>query len=288
MSQLITIQNDRLTVAISTVGAEIQSVRSKTGTEFIWEGDPAVWAGRAPIMFPLCGGLKDDTYTLNGKTYQQQKHGFIRFAEFSVIRVSENEAVLAATETAETLATFPWPFTFTATFRLEGDSLAITYAVENKDGDTMYFSVGGHEAYATPEGVDAYEAVFEKEEELAVNPLYGNLLGHDRQPFVSGSVLPMKKEYFAIDAIVLETLNSRAVTLRRRGGGRSIRVEFPGFDHLLFWQKYDAPYLCVEPWNGMPDFIDSDGDITHKPYITALEGGKTYTLTHTVTFSEGE
>ena len=195
---------------------------------------------------------------------------------------------LAATETEETLTTFPWHFTFTATFRLEGNRLAITYAVENRDGDTMYFSVGGHEGYALPEGVDAYEAVFDEEEELAINSLHGNLLGHDKKLIATGPVLPMKNEYFAVDALVFETLNSRGVTLRHRGGGRSIRVEFPGFDHLLFWQMHNAPYLCIEPWNGMPDFLDVDGDITHKPYITALDGGKTYTLTHTITFSEGE
>ena len=288
MSTIITLQNDHLTVDISTRGAEILSVRSARGTEFIWEGDPAVWAGHAPIMFPICGGLKEDSYFLNGRQYQQQKHGYIRFEEFTPVRVSACEAVLAATHNEETLKTFPWQYTFTASFCLEGDGLAVTYAVENRDSSTMYFSVGGHEAYATPEGVDAYEIAFEKDEQLAVNSLHGNLLGHDRHPIASCRVLPLNKEFFAVDALIFEELCSRAVTLRHKDGRRAVRVEFPGFDHLLLWQKYDAPYLCVEPWTGMPDFIDSDNDITHKPYITALEAGKSYAVTHTITFTEGE
>lgn len=288
MLQMITIHNADLTVIISTSGAEIQSVRTPSGTEFLWEGDPAIWAGHAPILFPICGGLKDDAYTLNGVTHSLQKHGFIQSALFEVVRMREDEVVLSSHETKETLASFPFRFVFTVTFRLEGNRLVVTYQVENRDQNTMYFSMGGHEAYATPEGVNAYEIVFEKDESLATNEIYGNLLGHEKKPLVSGKVLPLKEAYFSVDALVLESLRSRAVTLRRRDGGRSVRVTFPGFDHLLLWQTYKAPYLCIEPWSGMPDFVDVDGNIAHKPYITALDGGQTYTLTHTITFSEGD
>jgi galactose mutarotase-like enzyme len=288
MSKIITIQNDRLTVDISTLGAEVQSVRNTRGTEFIWHGDPAVWKGRCPILFPICGGLKNDTYTLNGKTYNQQKHGFIRFAEFTVDRVYGDTAVLSARETEETLKTFPWRFVFKVTFTLKESSLAISYTVENLDSTTMYFNVGAHEGYATPEGIEEYELVFDEEEELAVNSLSGNLIGHDKKPFMSGKVLPLKKEHFSIDAIILEELRSRAVTLRHKGGNRSVRVEYPDLDHMLVWQMCGAPYVCIEPWNGMPDFCDADGDITKKTYITPLEAGKSYTSTHTMTFTEGK
>ena len=287
MSKIVTIQNAHITVAISTLGAEVQSVRNASGTEFIWEGDPNIWKGRCPILFPICGGLKNDTYTLNGKTYSLQKHGFIRFCEFTVDSLSGDTAVLSARETEETLASFPFHFVFTVTFRIIENRLSISSTVKNLDKETMYFNVGGHEGYATPEGIEEYELVFDEEEELAVNSLSGNLIGHDKKPFMSGKVLPLKKEHFSIDAIILEELRSRAVTLRHKGGNRSVRVEYPDLDHMLVWQMCGAPYVCIEPWNGMPDFADADGDITKKTYITALPGGESYTSTHTMTFTEG-
>ena len=288
MSQIVTIKNDCLTVEISTLGAEIQSVCTEHGTEFIWEGNPAVWKGRCPILFPICGGLKDDSYTLNGKAYHLQKHGFIRSAEFEVVSLTEDEAVLAVHETEETLKSYPWRFTFYAAFRLQENRLVVSYTVKNDSEETMYFNVGAHEGYATPEGVDAYELVFEEEEELGINSLHGNLIGHDKKPFFRGKVLPLQAEMFAVDAMIFEELRSRALTLRHREGGRSVRVEYPDLEHLLVWQMCGAPYVCIEPWGGMPDFVDADGDITHKAFITALKSGDTYISTHTITFAEGK
>lgn len=288
MSQIVTMQNEYLIVAVSTRGAEIQSVRTPGGTEFIWEGDPGIWKGRTPILFPICGGLKEDTYTLNGRTYHQQKHGFIRFAEFRILRAEATRLVLASEATEETLETFPWHFTFIVTYQLEGKSLTVSYTVENKENTTMYFNLGGHEGYALPEGIEEYELVFEEEEQLAVNSLSGNLIGHDKKPLMQGRVLPLKKEYFSVDAIILEELRSRALTLRHKNGGRAVHVAFPDLSHLLVWQVCGAPFVCIEPWNGMPDFADADGDITHKAYITALEGHGSFTSTHTITFTEGK
>lgn len=281
------LHNTALSVEVSDLGAAIQSVRTPGGTEFIWEGDPAVWAGRAPILFPICGGLKNDTYFLGDQEYHQQKHGFIRFETFTPVLSEPDRLVLEARDNAETRKTFPFSFVFRVTFSLQENRLAVTYEVENTDPRTMYFSFGAHEGYATPEGVAAYEMHFEKEEKLSTVVLHGNLLSDtEREPVMEGKLLPLDPSYFTVDALVFETLSSRAVTLARRGGGRQVRVEFPGFDHLLLWQQYDAKYLCIEPWCGMPDFESADGHIEHKRYITALPAGETYVRTHTLTFSE--
>ena len=81
MAEQIKISNGEITAVISTRGAELKSV-VKNGREFIWEGDPNVWAGQAPLLFPICGGLKDDKYVLGGNEYTLEKHGFARFKEF--------------------------------------------------------------------------------------------------------------------------------------------------------------------------------------------------------------
>ncbi len=286
MSQIVVLKNEFLTVQISTLGAEMLSVKDAQGVEYLWEGDPAFWEGHAPVLFPLCGGLKDGAYLLNGRRYELEKHGFARHEEFSLLRAGKTEAVFLLRENERTFPGFPFPFVFMVAFVLDRDRVRVTYTVHNTGTETMYFNVGAHEAYATPGGIENYEVYFDRSEELAPLPVHGNLLGRETgAPLVTGHVLPLKKELFMPDALVFGELNSRAVTLARKGGGRTIRVAFDGFDHLLLWQVPGAPYLCIEPWCGLPDFEDADGNIAHKQSITELPAGDTYARTHIIGFS---
>ena len=115
--------------------------------------------------------------------------------------------------------------------------------------------------------------------------LHGNLLGHETIDLTHDSdTLPLKYEYFAVDAIVLRNVNSRAVTLRSSLNDRAVRVEFPGFDYLLFWTKPGAPYICIEPWCNFQDWVDTDKDITQKPGVIALQPGERRIHTHTIEF----
>ena len=70
MDKTIEIKNDFLTVEISALGAEIVRIKDKDGNDRQWNGDPSVWSGRAPIMFPICGGLKNDTLKFGEKEYE--------------------------------------------------------------------------------------------------------------------------------------------------------------------------------------------------------------------------
>lgn len=63
-----TISNSRLSVSVSDYGAELQSVKLD-GVERLWQGDPVVWDGRAPVLFPFVGRIKNGEYTYNGVTY---------------------------------------------------------------------------------------------------------------------------------------------------------------------------------------------------------------------------
>ena len=67
------IQNDKLSVGINTLGSELMYINSRSGTEFLWNGDERAWSYRAPVLFPICGGLKDDTYTFMNEKYMLEK-----------------------------------------------------------------------------------------------------------------------------------------------------------------------------------------------------------------------
>lgn len=282
---LVTIKNECLTVEISTKGAEIQSVLDTHGKEFMWEGKKDVWANHAPIMFPICGGLKDDKFEYGGKEYTLQKHGFARGSEFAIESATENEACFLLVSNDETLAQYPFKFEFRARYVLDGNKLNVFYETTNKGCDKMYFSVGAHEAYACPEGVDEYSVEFEKTETLNAHKLDGNYICEQTDTILeSGKVLNLKKDYFEIDALVFTDVKSRMVVLSNKDNTRKVTLWFDGFDYFLIWQKCGAEYVCLEPWCGIPDAENASGKLEEKVAITPLDPNKTHIAKHTMMF----
>ena len=147
-----------------------------SGAEMLWQGDPAVWPRRAPILFPVAGGFKDDGYELDGQWYGMPKHGFARKEEWAVESAGEDEAVFLLTAQKPG---FPFRYEFRAVFSLEANQLEVNYVVKNLDDRTFYFSVGAHEAYACPGKIEDYYLVFDEKENLDCYPLDGNLIKHE-------------------------------------------------------------------------------------------------------------
>ncbi len=280
---MIVLKNEFLTAKIAELGAELKSL-SCEGREYIWEGRPEVWSGSAPIMFPICGGLKNDQYTLDGKTYTLPKHGYVKGKIFSVESVSDTSVVLLHTSDDETKVMFPFDYEFRVIFTLEERSLHIAYLVRNLGDGTMYFNVGSHEGYYTPEGIEDYDVIFPERETLDAYVLYGNLVSNQRLPIIKDTcTLPLYDKYFTVDALVFKDLVSRSATLRNRKTGRTLRLDFPNAKYFVIWHKPNAPYICLEPWDGVQDTVDADGDLTHKEGITALGAHKEFRYTHTMT-----
>lgn len=281
MSEIIKISNGALTADISTMGAELISLK-KDGFENIWDGNPEVWSGHAPILFPVCGQLKDGKFTYCGKEYFLGGHGFARRSLFILEEKSENSATFLLKSSEETLAVYPFSFEFRARFTLSDNALVTEYIVTNTDTKEMYFSVGSHEAYVCPEGIEEYSLVFSAEEDLENTLLSGPLLTHEHENFGTVSEFPLKYEYFPPrDTLIFEKLKTRSVTLRHRPTGREITVDFEGSDKLLIWTM-DTKYLCIEPWCGLPDYVDTNYDITQKAGIMTLAPEKTVTKTHKI------
>ncbi len=284
MSKEIVIQNERLKVTVTTKGAEIISVL-KDGTEQIWEGNPDIWAGHTPILFPICGGLRDDKFIYRGKEYILEKHGFARHLEFEAENIKKEKAVFLLKSSDETKKSYPFDFEFRVIYTLDGSRIDVEYDVKNLTDGEMYFTTGSHEAYACPEGIENYSILFEKNENLDATVLNGNLLEYKTE-HIGNDIreLPLKEKYFEIDALVFQDIKSRKVWLKNNINGAETEVDFDGFGHLLLWQKQGAKYICIEPWCGVPDFVDSDYDITKKKSVIKLEKAKRKVLKHSITF----
>lgn len=280
---LTTIKSSRLTVTISSFGAEIQSIRDQRGLEYMWHGDPAYWGSRAPILFPVAGGLREDCYDWQGKRYPLPKHGIVRRVEWALESASDAQATFLIQKNTEG---FPFAYDLRAIFSVEENCLTVRYAVTNRDQTPFCFSVGSHEAYLTPEGVEDYEVVFDEEEDLVHFVLDGALNNHETVPIASKTrVLPLKYSYFDVDALIFRTLKSRGVVLQGGKEGRKIRLDFPEHPFLLIWSKprMRAPYVCLEPWCNGPDFTDAPFAIDQKPGFLRIEPGETITRQHRIT-----
>lgn len=283
---MVELKNDILNVKIKERGAELSSVM-RGGREYIWQGLEAFWKKQCPIMFPVCGRLNDKKYVYDGKTYFMENHGFAQTKEFSAEKISDTEAVFTLKEDEETLAQYPFPFVFRVRFSLEADTLTIRNEVFNPAKTPMYFNFGSHEAYSVDGKFTDWSVVFEKKEDLFLKeqPILG-YLGKGSVPFRKDVMeLALSHKLFENDALVFDKISSRSVTLCKKGDP-VVQVSFPGFENLLLWTKVGAPYLCIEPWNGLPDYVDASGNLEEKRGIIKLDGGENFAMTHSVKFFE--
>ena len=280
---MVTLQNGQLTVSISEVGAEMQNITAADGNEYLWCGDPAVWGKHAPVLFPICGALKNGEYTYKGNSYAMEKHGYARFQTFEIESAEQTEAVFVLRSNEQSRACYPFDYELRIGYRLVGQTVEIHYDIHNPSEQPLYVSIGGHEGYACPEGIEAYEIVFPEAETLYTTP---DPVSSDYRELVleNSCVLPLKEEYFSVDALIFrDGTRSRSLQLRNKETGRGLEIGYEGFDHLLLWQPHKAPFLCIEPWCGYPDTASHDGDITKKVGIECVDGGNTFHRVHTIT-----
>ncbi len=285
MSENYVLKNEQLEAVFTSKGAELISLR-KCGKEFIFR-DAGIWGYSAPVLFPICGGLKDDKFILGGKEYHLAKHGFCRDTKFAIESISDTSITFLLTDSSKTLTMYPFSFEFRIVYTIDKDTLSVEYKTTNKTDAYMYYSVGCHEAYLCPEGIENYTLVFDQKETLDSHIVRGNLLDYETVRIIENSnELPLKYDYFSIDALAFSKVKSESVTLCANDGERVVKVNFPGFSHLLLWTKNtcDAPYICIEPWCGFPDMIDSEYDITKRPGIIKVDPQTAHSVTHTITF----
>ena len=279
---MITIKNDYLTAKINEVGAELKSLVCND-IQYIWQGDERFWAGSAPLLFPICSGLKDDEYYLDGKKYTLQKHGYARFCKFEVENQVEDSVTFLLCSNEESLRQFPFRYELRVTYTLENKTLKVKYDVKNLSDDTMYFSIGAHEGYYCPEGIEEYDVILPEAETLDSTVLEGNVLGNNKVRIIENSDrIALKYDYFAVDALVFKDMKARSAVLKNRNNGKAVKVTFEGCDYFLLWTKPDAPYICLEPWCGISDNKDTDKNFKTKEGIRQIAAGGNFVNEHSI------
>ncbi len=283
------IENQFLKATINPLGAELVSLFNKeNNTEYIWNADPAFWGKSSPVLFPIIGALKNNQYFYQGKTYTLPRHGFARERVFSVESQTESSIIFLLKQDEESLKVYPFDFEFRLIYTLLEKTLSVSYSVKNTGNNEMYFSVGGHPAFAVPLSensvYDDYYLEFNQTEDFPRWELAdGGLIKKEATTFLENTNrLPLTKELFYQDALVFKHLQSTSVVLKADNSDKQLTFDFRGFPFLGIWAAKNANFVCIEPWCGIADSENHEQDFTKKEGIEVLASHQIFLRTWSV------
>ncbi|MDY3848645.1 MAG: aldose 1-epimerase family protein [Prevotella sp.] len=277
------LKNDRLTVEISSHGAELQSIRNAEGHEYLWQGDDKYWPRRSPLLFPIVCGLWKNEYRIDGKTYSLPRHGFARDMDFDVIDKTDTMVTYELVSDEDTLKVYPYEFELNVTYVLNDDAIDVIWSVRNPGKEEMHFQIGGHPAFNLP-GVKEGE------------PMKGSILFDNTQPLTriigntGGCIKPERydlatdhgtwafnEESFADDAVILDKSQVGLSVLLDAEANPVIGLSFDA-PCVGIWSPYgkNAPFVCIEPWYGVHDWAEYTGEFKDKYLMNHLLPGATF------------
>ena len=292
-----TLKNDFLTVQVSDFGAELQSI-VKDGYEYLWQGDPAFWGRRSPVLFPIVGSVWEKKFRVDGKEYEMGQHGFARDSRFELVSASDSEVWYRLESSEETLSRYPWPFVLQIGYRLAGNELEVLWKVANPGSEEMFFQIGAHPAFNYPDDdvakVERGFFVFDGSSERACPSQLecirirekGCVDAEVMHPLAleEGGVLPLDKNTFdVIDTIMLQDSQISEVALLRPDRTPYLTVRFDA-PVVGLWSPpcKNAPFICIEPWFGRCDRHGYTGDFRDKDWVNALAPGATFEASYTI------
>lgn len=286
---MIILENEGFRASISPNGAELQSFYSKAfQIEYLWNGDALYWPRHSPVLFPIVGGLKDDSFFYEGQEYHLVKHGFARDMIFEVEKSTPTSATFLLKSNDETLKSYPFQFELRLIYQLGANSITLTYEVKNPAAGPLFFSVGAHPAFNVPlvEGTvyEDYYLEFSKKENSAAWTIDKNLIATP-VPYLKGQdKLPLQHDLFYKDALVFKDLESDTISLRSDKTEHGLSYHFGDFPYMGIWAAKDAPFVCIEPWCGIADSVAHDKDLKKKEGIIELPALEKWSRNWTVEF----
>lgn len=286
---LYELENNNIKIIASTFGGELHSIKNKNDdSEYLWNGNEEYWKYHSPILFPIVGRVKDNTYRVDGKSYELPQHGLARTREFEMIEKSDSHIVFELTWSEDTLKVYPYKFSLKLTYTLLENGVTVAYNVTNLDDNTIYFSIGAHPAFMCPidsnESMEDYYFEFNKIENsslMVLDPKTGYFT-RDRKGYLNNTnIVPINLEIFKNDALVFDDLKSNIISIKSKNHNKSLSMDFSGFPYMALWTKATgAPFVCIEPWYGHSDFEDFTGELKDKAGIEKLNIGENFNASY--------
>ncbi|RBQ29269.1 aldose 1-epimerase family protein [Aliarcobacter vitoriensis] len=276
------IKNSFIKAQIKSFGAELNSLKKcDENFEYIWQANSKYWARHSPILFPIVGRLKEDSYFYKNKKFTLSQHGIARDKEFEVIQNEGDFIEFKLKNDEKSLEIYPFFFELNISYKLDKNSLIISYKVKNKSDDRMYFSIGAHPAFNTQighflefENIKSTKRYFLDEKGL----IYKN-----QDLNLENSKLYLDKDLFKDDALVFNDFGINQVTLKNAENKSMVKVKFDSFPYLGVWSKpNDAPFVCIEPWFGIADEKNTNQKIEDKKGILSLQKDEEFYCSYSI------
>lgn len=289
----VTIGSEELSASINPHGAQLSRLSDGDGRDLLWDGDPAVWSGRAPLLFPIVGVLAGGSYRLGPDSYRLSRHGFARDKHFTLVEADAGAALLRLRADPSTLQIYPFDFDLEVRFEVAGPMLTVTGRIRNQSERPLFASFGFHPALRWPlpfgERRESHFIEFETEESAPVRRLdAAGLLTPTLHPNpVKRRRLALDDALFVDDALIFDRLTSRSVVYGDSTGAR-LRVDFPDAPYLGIWSKPGARFICIEPWHGITDPVGFTGDFTQKPGVFAVPAGGQFSTSMAISLVSSE
>ena len=278
MAEWVRIASGVLTAAINPLGAELSSLTDAAGRELMTDADPAFWAGRAPVLFPVVGKPAGEVIRVDGRDYPMKQHGFARRLPFAVVAAEPARAVFVLTDSGATWTHYPFAFRLEVAFSLRDTTLAIDVTVTNPGDVPMPASFGFHPAFAWPlpfgRPREAHRISFGSDEPGTLRAIAadGTIAPEERPSPLDGRELRLDDALFARDALVWDPVRSDRVTYGADTGPR-LEIAFPDTPQLGIWTKAGAGFVCIEPWHGIADPQGYAGEFRDKPGVFTVPPG---------------
>ena len=271
-------KNEYIKAKIKSFGAELNSLQKiDDSLEYIWQGDKEFWARHSPILFPIVGRLKNDSYFYKNQKYNMSQHGFARDKEFEIVEKKDDFIEFKLSSDEKTLKIYPFSFELYLSYKLERNSLIVSYKVINKSDEKMLFSIGAHPAFnwTLKENEQKEDYFLEFENIKNTKRYFLNELGlvyNSIDLEIKDNKIALNEELFKNDALVFNDSNIKSVTLRNNKNDKFIKLNFENFPYLGVWSKPSgAPFICIEPWLGVADEIGINQKFEEKKGIISLK-----------------
>ncbi|WP_123054565.1 aldose epimerase [Clostridium sp. JN-1] len=209
--------------------------------------------GGIPVLFPLCGQLPAQKYSLNGKEYSMKNHGLARINSWKV--ADENTEDCASIKVAfksneDTLKSYPFEFELQFEYILKGNKLTINQQYINNSDAKMPMSAGFHPYFYAKDkkqityDVNATKYFDNEDSKLKKYPSEGIDLSNTKE----------------LDLLLDHKGNSMSFSMKDLK--RKISFDYSDqFKYIVLWSTPGSKYICVEPWTSKIGALASGEDL---------------------------
>lgn len=269
--------------SVSLTGAEIVKLKKSSPVtkekSVFWDVDEVFWNRVSPILFPLVGKVKNNQFQVHGSNFELPQHGFARNNEFQLLECHSNYCKLLLSHNFETLKVYPFEFQLIVEYRMLENGIHVKNTVINpsKNND-LYYSIGAHPGFQLYSPLEDYSIEMEDsngqtmtgnfslERHLIQQGLY---TGETEWVKFDNGRLALNHHLFQSDAIVFKNEGISSISIFR-GMELLVKLSCKTAPYWGIWTKPGAPFLCLEPWNGIADHVNHNFNFLEKEGVQKL------------------